>query len=602
MSEPKAGLPLWRDPWAWACLLAVAPLLIHSWGALLGEPFSDDYDFLHRALLERGSTWFDAGGSSVFWRPLSRQAYYALFGPLMLTQPRLLAFIHAGLLALAAVLIYRAFRLHWGSPLAALAGTFPLFSEGTRTLLLWPSAFQDLGALLFSALAIHEAANRRRGRALLSMLAGLLCKEIALVAALLVPWMPNTEGSTRRWRWRFALGAAGVVVAWGVVYLLVRQSGGALFYRDYPGDRMSPAPRLLWAFGHGGIDALNLDLRHPILALSIVAMVVALILAANWIPRRRGVRATPWAWIVWGLTWFSLATAMLSETFPSWGSFRSVVGLAGLGIAIAGALSGLGIWGVALLTALRLTTFFMAPGPPQIIAPSPPSEGVTGDFDSLARIQRYIAGLRRALTERFPRLPPGSAVGTHHRPNMVAHGMVAGRSLQVWYRDSTLRWYDWEEIAANPRRPMMAVLEYEPYQKRQVVVIDGQAVFEYLDAIRIMSEGRFDAALAALQRADSLQQDRGAAVFLGVVAGRMAVCRLGLNDAIGAREEAIRSIALWPHGTEGRFALAILLATGNDPAGALAQLDTLLTNAPSDEGALALRDSLRRQAANPWRP
>src|SRR5689334_4175733 len=79
--------PVLRDPWAWGSMFAVVPALIHAAGTPLGEPFADDFLFLHRALLSGRSSWMDGGGADVYWRPLARQAYYGALGPLMLSQP-----------------------------------------------------------------------------------------------------------------------------------------------------------------------------------------------------------------------------------------------------------------------------------------------------------------------------------------------------------------------------------------------------------------------------------------------------------------------------------------------------------------------------------
>src|SRR6266516_4442084 len=72
-TPPRPAPPLVRDPWAWASALAVLPLVLHSWGAPLGEPVADDFDCLHRALFVRGLPLFDGYGSAFYWRPLSRQ-------------------------------------------------------------------------------------------------------------------------------------------------------------------------------------------------------------------------------------------------------------------------------------------------------------------------------------------------------------------------------------------------------------------------------------------------------------------------------------------------------------------------------------------------
>src|SRR5262245_17955624 len=182
--------PMWRDDWAWACALAVIPLVLHSLGAPLGEPVAEDFDFLHHALFSRFSL-FDGGGSNSFWRPLSHQAYYRTLSSLILDFPGVLAALHVLLLAISTVLIYRAFRRGWPPAWAATIATFPLLSESTRTVVSWPSHFVEVGVWFFSALALHEAAARRLWSTLAALLAALLCKEVALVAAALVPWMPG---------------------------------------------------------------------------------------------------------------------------------------------------------------------------------------------------------------------------------------------------------------------------------------------------------------------------------------------------------------------------------------------------------------------------
>src|SRR5262249_55002760 len=113
--------PVARDPWAWASLLAIVPLLVRSMGAPLGEPVAEDFDFLRRSLVHGIGSLLDGGGSTAFWRPIPHQLYYAALGPLMLGHPRLVATLHALLLAAGAVLIYRALRGALGGPVACAA-------------------------------------------------------------------------------------------------------------------------------------------------------------------------------------------------------------------------------------------------------------------------------------------------------------------------------------------------------------------------------------------------------------------------------------------------------------------------------------------------
>src|SRR5262245_3250500 len=175
---------MWRDPWAWASALAVLPLILHSLGAPLGEPVADDFDCLHRVLFTPNLSLLDGCGSVLWWRPLSRQLYFKLLAPLMLPNPAFIAALHVALLALTSVMLYRALRVGLGGPLAALAATFPLLMESTRMLIAWPSNFQDVGAMFFMALALHEAAAARLASTLAAILAALLCKEVAAPVAL----------------------------------------------------------------------------------------------------------------------------------------------------------------------------------------------------------------------------------------------------------------------------------------------------------------------------------------------------------------------------------------------------------------------------------
>ena len=52
----------WSDPWAWVPVLAVAPLLLGSRGAPLGEPLADDFYFLRRVIFPGPRPWLDGGG------------------------------------------------------------------------------------------------------------------------------------------------------------------------------------------------------------------------------------------------------------------------------------------------------------------------------------------------------------------------------------------------------------------------------------------------------------------------------------------------------------------------------------------------------------
>ena len=219
--------PLVRDPWAALTLLAVLPLVFTMRGAPWGEPVAEDFDFLHRALVQGMGTLLDGGGSQAFWRPIPHQLYYAALGPTILTSPALGTVLHLSLLAVGALLLYRTLRVALTGPVACAAAAFTLMAESTRTIAAWPTQFVDVGLFVSSMLALHAASRRRVPLAALALLAGLLCKELAIVTGLLLPFVPLAEPrDARSTRMRLALVSLGTMLAWGLTSLAVRQHAG----------------------------------------------------------------------------------------------------------------------------------------------------------------------------------------------------------------------------------------------------------------------------------------------------------------------------------------------------------------------------------------
>jgi len=176
---------------------------------------------------------------------------------------------------------------------------------------------------------------------------------------------------------------------------------------------------------------------------------------------------------------------------------------------------------------------------------------------------------------------------------MAQHAFAHGRALQVWYRDSTLRWISWDQVRRDRSRLPDAVLEFEADQERQVVALAPGAVAAYLAALDDLRVEAYDRAWMHLARADSLQVDRGARVFFASIAGKRALCRLAQGELDPARDEATRSLALWRDGADPRYVLAVLDLTAGRPHEARAQLDSLLERYPFDVSARALLDSAR---------
>ena len=577
------------DPWALAPAAAALLPLLKLWGAPVGEPVADDYDFLHHALLAPGRL-LDGGGALIYWRPLARQIYYAAAGPLMLSHPLAIALLHVLLLAASAVLIQRALAPSLGGPRAAVAATFPVVADSARTLILWPSAIQDLGALFFVSLALFETTRRRLPTAMLAVLAALLCKELTAFPALLLPWAPEVAGAPKRQRRRWAIAIGATIGAWAILYAFVLRSAHLMVQSQLEGARPPLLTRLTWALGSSLADGFNLR-GVPMIAVAIAALALAV---AAFLARRG--RRTDW--LVFGGVWFVLCSATLSETYPGWGSFRSTLGIAGLGIAMAAMLGEAGRVGLWLVAGARIVLLLLAPAVPSRITLEPPGDGSGFDVVTISRLQRFARETRQALRPAEAALPSGSAVAWLHRPLMSERAFAHSQALQVWYRDSTLTWAEGGNLEDETRLVSVG-LEYDAEASPQIVRVAQPALEQLTAAVQAMRHDQVAAALADLARADSLQKDRGAHVFLAQVAGKAALCLLVLDQPSRGEQEARRSLALWRGGADARYVIAVLLASQGKRVEAIAQLDTVLSFYPFDRPSRMFRDTLQAGAGAP---
>jgi hypothetical protein len=468
--------------------------------------------------------------------------------------------------------------------------------EPARMLIAWPSAMQDLGAFALAALALHQGSRGRVAPALAALAAALLCKETAVVAAALLPWMPREASAPPPPRRALALGAAAVVVAWGAGYLAVVRRAGLAWLRDLDPGGVAPwTERAGWALAHLARDAAGFTWAPPI-AIAAACTLAAALAACGFLPRARGRLAAAAPWVAWGAAWFGGCALALAETHPGWAEFRSVFPAVGLGVAAAAVLGAIAPALPVLLLAARLATLAMAPGPTARIERAP--AGPDLDFAELTRLQRIASDTRHALLERARTLPPGTAVGQHHRPLMADHALGGAKAVRVWYGDSTLRWLKWETLAAAPpAEPLAAVVEYQPHRTPQIVIVEPAAMRAFLEASERLRAGDEAAALEALDRAERLQADDRAAVFLGAVAGKRALARLMSDPLPAAAREARVALRRWPDGGDARYVLATVAAIEGRREEARAQIDTLLSLYPFDESARRLLEEIEASGA-----
>src|SRR5262245_41900304 len=600
--------PLLRDPWSWAAALGVLPLLLACHGAPLGEPVAEDFDFLHHALLTGTRTLLDGGGSQAFWRPLAHQVYYQVFGILVLSHPGLVAAIHAALLAAGALLISRALRIGLPGPVAAAAAVFPLLAESTRTLVGWPTQFVDVGLFLFSAIALHEASRRRLPSALAGLLAALLCKEMAVVTALMLPLLPGERA--RGERARTALAGGMGVRAWAGTDGAVRRAAHLELPHglEHAGAAVSLGTKIGWAVGGSLRSAFSLAILPG--RLDVVALIgaLALLAAAGAIaagsPRARERLAVRRAWLGWGLAFFALCTVALVPIHPLWQPNRAQIGDVGLGLALAVLLDS-AHWALpAALIALRLALLAAAPAAATSVSRLPPESGAFMDYAHLTRLQRFMHETRTLLISSHPTLPRGAVLVRANMPQGLVYAFGGDRALQVWYRDTTLRMVPPGDFRAHHELPAFAMLQFEPQRQPEVALVPADAVRIEEHAFELLRGARYAEAIESLARAESLVADPRPVIFHADVLGEWALALEMTGHPAEALPMARRALRLDPINLNALSVVASEATSGGRYDEALAAMDSILVREPTAENT-RMRERIaraRRDAAARVRP
>ena len=603
----SAAPPTWRDPWAWCVVAGVLPLIAKCWGAPLGEPVAEDFDFLHRSLFHGVGSFFDGGGSQAFWRPLAHQGYYALLGRLVVSHPLVVAMLHVVLLVAGSLLLYRVFRLGFEGPVAAMAAAFPLMAESTRTIVGWPTQFVDLGMFLFSALALHEMSRRRLPSAIAALLAALLCKEVSIVTAMMLPFLP--VAMPRRERWRVGLASTVTVAIWAIAYLAVRRAahlelphglerGGAL--------TASGLTRMSWALASSTRAILSLDLLPgpkdlPAFECSgAVVAAAAAVFAASAAARARLVACR--AWLAWGVAWFVIASAALTPIYPLWQPNRSQAGSVGVGAALTPVLAAAHPALAAGLAGTRLVLLGLSAGATTRTSGEPPETGAFMDFAHLSRLQHFMRATRTLLHATHPNLPPHANVVLVNMPHLLLYAYGGDQSLQAWRGDSTLHLLSFDVFQHHLDMPVACVLQYQPWQEPELVSISPLAIRVQEDAWALLQAEQFERALAAFARADSLERDPRAIVFRANNAALRSFAYEASNRFGEARREAVRALAIDAHNRNARLVMVAEAMHVRAFDAADAHLDSLLADYPHDAKAEQLRGDIAAARAGSAAP
>ena len=596
--------PLARDPWAALTVLAVLPLVFAMRGAPWGEPVAEDFDFLHRALVQGMGTLLDGGGSQAFWRPIPHQLYYAALGPTILSHPALGTLLHLTLLLAGALLLYRTLRSVWSGGAACAAAAFTLGAESTRTIAAWPTQFVDVGLFVFSMLALHAASRRRTPLAVLALLAALLCKEVAIVTGLLLPFVPFAAPAreARATRVRLAVASGATMLAWGLATLAVRHHAGLVLPQRIAGStealQASWLERMGWAM-HGSLKALaSLPLvpspDDAAARLVIAGLVLGAVLLFVFVPATRARLAARRGVLLWGVAWWTLATATLTPIFPSWQPNRSQYGSAGAGVVAIGVLEAAHPALAVAFTGARLVGLARAPLAAGTVSAEPPESGAFMDWAHLTRLQRFMRAARTRLTAAWPRLPEHGVVVQENLPHGVEYAFGGDHALQVWYRDPSLRWRRFDAFRAHPESTATVILQGSPGHEPPLALVAPSAVNDLFAAIALVPQDRPADMLALLDRADAAQTDAAAVQYWVTSRAMRGYALIHLDRAAEAVPLVTAVLPQDPTDLAARQVLVEALLHVQRYDAAQAHLDTLRSLDANDPATRQLLETLAR--------
>jgi len=247
---------------------------------------------------------------------------------------------------------------------------------------------------------------------------------------------------------------------------------------------------------------------------------------------------------------------------PGWAPYRVAFVGFGLLVATVATLRRLHPRAVPLFVLLRLSLLAIAPAPMRSVSMEPPRRGASIDVPQLSRLQHFVSDVRRELSAHHPTMAPGTAVVWENFPAMTEYGFGSRPALQVWYRDTTLRWLPIRQWMIDPDRPTATIVEFQPDRAPPIARIEPDAMRALLDATAALAAGRDAEALRALARAESLQRDTSAVVFRNSIAGKRAYATARLRLAEGRYDEAraaLRAVlALFPGDVPSRRLLATI--------------------------------------------
>jgi hypothetical protein len=409
---------------------------------------SDDYDFLYTAQTFRPAMLLPSY-DVMFYRPLSREAYFLVLNALGGANPFIGHLINAAVLAATLFLLVLVASDLVGRRAGLVAGLiFATFGQ-VPFLVGFVSGIQDLLAIMLFLLAFHFQLRTKPAAAIICFGLSLLAKEIvvALVPALvLVPWVLGRSGRRRAIT---TIGYVSVVAGWLAIHPGIRmlathgfEPGGNLYLGLYPGAAL----RKVGAFS---LTLLNLPpggVTSPWPEDLTIVFVVALafLFAGLWIASRSSwpARDEPPAsmpWVVIIASGMVLVTGAASAVLlRQWSPYYLCVPALGLSILVGLVLRSRG-W---LLTSIVAGVWLAAGVWSRGDHSTGPTVSTEHNFAIAGQELKTVERGFRQLQSTFPRNSKiyvsvmGTGLGN------VYNALYRYQCLRVWYQDPSLRTAD----------------------------------------------------------------------------------------------------------------------------------------------------------------
>src|SRR5262249_37074424 len=142
-------------------------------------------------------------------------------------------------------------------------------------------------------------------------------------------------------------------------------------------------------------------------------------------------------------------------------------------------------------------------------------------------------------------------------PHQLEYALGGDRALQVWYRDTTLRWMRFDAFRESPQTPATTIVQGEGGHAPEVALVEPEAVRLLFLARPLVQSGHYAEALSLLDRADSLQRDTNAVKFKVTTGAWRAFSWLETGRAEEAIALADRVLSMDPYHVLAHQVLAL---------------------------------------------